>query len=304
MNATAGMKGGPRWDREGRDWPNRATSRFVQAGPMRWHVQSVGPDDAPVMMLLHGTGAATHSWRDLAPILAAGYRVIAPDLPGHGFTAGRPPGGLTMAAMAGATGDLIRALDCAPAIIVGHSAGAAIAIRMVLDGIAAPRAIVGLGAALLPIPGLAGVLFPSLARMLFVNPLAPHLFARMARTPGETARFLARSTGSRIDAPGIACYERLFATSGHCAGAIGMMAAWDLPGLRRDLARHPGLAGVPLLLVHGAGDAAIALADARAAAALTQARLVELPGLGHLAHEEQPGEIAGLITGFATEVIA
>jgi magnesium chelatase accessory protein len=205
-----------------------------------------------------------------------------------------------MVAMARALGDLLTALDCNPALIVGHSAGAAIGIRMALDGIAKPRAIVGLCAALLPIPGLAGVLFPSLARMLFVNPLAPHLFAQMARISGETNRFLARSTGSRIDATGIACYESLLATPGHCAGAITMMADWDLPALRRDLARL----GVPLLLVHGAADAAIPLADARHAATLVEgARLVPLPNLGHLAHEEQPAQVATIITEFAREFV-
>lgn len=293
------MSAAPRWEAEGRTWPNRADSRFVETARLRWHVQIMGPDNAPVMLLLHGTGAATHSWRDLAPLLATRFRIVAPDLPGHGFTRGRPAGGLAMPEMARAVGDLMTALGCDPAVIVGHSAGAAIAIRMALDGVASPCAIVGLGAALLPIPGLAGVLFPSLARALFVNPFAPHVFARLARTPGEAARFLARSTGSRIDAVGIACYERLFATSGHCAGAITMMADWDLPALKRDLPRL----GIPLLLVHGAGDSAIPLSNARQAAAIIpSARLVSLPGLGHLAHEEKPCDVALLITEFAGEV--
>ena len=292
------MSATPRWDVEGRNWPNRAASRFVSVGKLRWHVQTMGPADAPVLLLLHGTGAATHSWRDLAPLLAAQFRVIAPDLPGHAFTKGRPHGGLSMTAMARAVSDLVKALECRPDLIVGHSAGAAVAVRMAIDGIGDPRGIVGIGAALLPIPGLAGVLFPSLARMLFVNPLAPHLFAQMARRSGETSRFLARSTGSTIDAQGIACYESLFATPGHCAGAITMMADWNLPSLRRDLARL----NTPLLLIHGAGDAAIAAADAQNAATLVKTgRLVLMPNLGHLAHEEKPHDIAAMITAFAQE---
>jgi len=293
------MSQAPRWDVEGRNWPNRAASRFVDVGRLRWHVQTMGAPDAPVLLLIHGTGAATHSWRDLAPLLAAHFRVIALDLPGHGFTTGRPKGGLSMITMARAVGDLLLTLDCHPALIVGHSAGAAIAVRMAIDGIAHPRLIIGIGAALLPIPGLAGVLFPTLARMAFVNPLAPHLFARMARISGETARFLARSTGSRIDAQAIACYESLFATPGHCSGAITMMADWDLAGLRRDLARLD----CPLLLIHGADDAAIPLADAQKVTTIVRAaRLVALPDLGHLAHEENPQDIATLITAFAEEL--
>ena len=286
----------PRWDVEGRDWPNHAHSRFVEAGRLRWHVQSWGK--GPALLLLHGTGAATHSWRALAPMLAEQFTIVAPDLPGHGFTTGRPTGGMAMPPVARAVGDLLQTLGVAPAVIVGHSAGAAIATRMMLDGQVEPTAIVGLNPALLPFPGLAARLFPALARMLFVNPLAPHLFARMARVPGETARFLQRSTGSHIDAEGVRYYERLLATSEHCAGAIAMMSAWDLDSLRREL---PRLAA-PLLLVHGEGDTAIPIATARTAAAMVgDARVVPLAGLGHLAHEERPGEVAAIIRDFAEE---
>lgn len=290
------MAAAPRFDVEGRDWPHRAQSRFVEAGGLHWHVQSFGAEDAPVALLLHGTGAATHSWRGLAPLLAARFRVIAPDLPGHGFTSGRLREGATMPAMARAVAALLGALDVRPALLVGHSAGAAIAARMVLDGLAAPQAIIGLGAALMPFPGLGAALFPSLARLLFVNPFAPHLFAGIAQMPGEVGRFLERSTGSRIDAVGVACYRRLFASPAHCAGALAMMAEWDLAALKRDL---PRLAP-PLLLLHGARDAAIPSSGAREAAALIRdARIEMLAGLGHLAHEEQPETVAARILDFA-----
>lgn len=284
----------PDWNVEGRDWPNRATSRFVDTGRMRWHVQIAGT--GPVLLLLHGTGAATHSWRDLLPLLAEYFTVVAPDLAGHGFTTGRPAGGLSMDGIARGVGELMAKLDLAPELVVGHSAGAAIALRMVLDGVIAPKGVVGLNPALLPFPGLAAKLFPALARMLFVNPFAPHIFAAMARGPGEAKGFLERSTGSRIDAAGVDFYRRLFATSDHCAGALTMMAAWDLESLARDL---PRLA-VPVLFVTGDGDAAIPAASVNEAAALIPGARVEvLPDLGHLAHEEQPKLIAELIGDFA-----
>ncbi|CAN5333529.1 alpha/beta fold hydrolase [soil metagenome] len=282
------------WESEGHDWPNHDASRFVETARIRWHVQVMG--EGPVLLLLHGTGAATHSWRDLAPLLARHFTLVAPDLPGHGFTTGRPAGGLSMPAIARALNDLLRALDMTPVIIVGHSAGAAIALRMVLDGLASPAAIVGLGAALLPFPGLAARLFPTLARLLFVNPFVPTIFARIARTPGEVGRFLPRSTGSHIDAAGIEFYRRLFATPAQCSGAITMMADWDLDTLKRDLARVQ----TPLLLIHGTSDAAVPVDNAhQAAAVIAAARIVDLPGLGHLAHEEQPEAIAMLVADFA-----
>ena len=290
----------PDWSVEGRDWPNRATSRFVDTGRMRWHVQTLGPEsaNAPVMLLLHGTGAATHSWRDVLPLLAKHFTVVAPDLPGHGFTTGRPVGGLSMAGMARAVGELMTKLELIPDYIVGHSAGSAIALRMVLDGMAAPKAAIGLNPALMPFPGLAAKLFPTLARMLFVNPFAPQIFAAMARGPGEAKGFLERSTGSRIEPEGVDFYRRLFATSDHCAGALTMMAAWDLESLARDLPR----VRVPLLIVTGDADAAIPLASVQDAARLIPASRIEiLPQLGHLAHEERPDEVARLIGDFARE---
>lgn len=289
------MTQAPRWEVEGRDWPNRASSRFVETSRIRWHVQVMG--EGPALLLIHGTGAATHSWRDTLPILAEHYTVIAPDLPGHGFTTGRPSGGLTMPAIAKALGELVGALQMEPQIIAGHSAGAAIGIRMALDGVASSSALIGINAALLPFPGLAAQLFPTLARMLFVNPFAPHIFAGIARS-GQTASFLARSTGSRIDAAGVDFYARLFATPAQCAGAITMMADWDLAGLKRDLSRL----ATPLLLIHGEADSAIPARNAREAAALApDAEVVLLPGLGHLAHEERPGEVASLIRRFVEE---
>jgi magnesium chelatase accessory protein len=77
-----------------------------------------------------------------------------------------------------------------------------------------------------------------------------------------------------------------------------MMADWDLDALKRDL---PRLA-VPLLLVHGDRDAAIPLANARAAAAMIGgATVIPLARLGHLAHEERPGDVATIIRQFMGE---
>lgn len=288
------MSRGPRWSIEGRGWPLAEHSGFVEAGGLRWHVQMLR--EGPVILLLHGTGAATHSWRDLAPRLAERFTVVAPDLPGHGFTTGLPRGGLTPPAMALAVKGLVESLGVEPALIVGHSAGAAIAVQMALDGVKA-RGIVGLSPALEPFPGIASSLFPSLARLLYVNPLVPHIFAAIARRPGEPKRFLERSTGSRIEEAGMACYARLFANPGHCGGAIRMMADWDLAPLAAAL---PKLT-VPMLLIHGDKDAAIPTESVRRAAVAAKARLELLPGLGHLAHEERPDLIAALIERFAAE---
>jgi len=277
------------WARDGGDWPNRAASRFVEAGGLRWHVQVMGA--GPAVLLLHGTGASTHSWRDVAPALAEHAMIIALDLPGHGFTETPPSRGLTLPAMAQGVAMLVEALGVEPQVIVGHSAGAAIALRMVIDSLVQVRALVSLNGALKPFPGATGLIFPSLAKLLFMNPVAPHFFAAGARDPAAVERLIVQ-TGSRIDATGLDLYRRLFRSPGHVAATLGMMAQWDLAPLQADLPRLT----TPTTLVYGENDQAVAPQVARDSAGLLPcAKLVALPGVGHLAHEERPDRAAEII---------
>jgi magnesium chelatase accessory protein len=279
----------PDWTRDGLDWPNRAASRFVEAGGLRWHVQIMGR--GPVLLLVHGTAASTHSWRDLLPLLARHFTVVAPDLPGHGFTSVPPAHRLTLPGMARALAALVGALDVAPALAVGHSAGAAILLRMTLDGAIAPRAVIGLNAALLPLGDAHAALFSRLARLLAGLPFVPRLFAWQASRRAVAERLLT-DTGSRVDRRGVDLYARLFRYPSHIGSALRMMANWDLQPLLRDLSHL----AVPLLLVVGMEDRAIPPHQARQVQdRLPAARILRLQGLGHLAHEEDPARVAQLI---------
>jgi len=275
------------WARDSAGWPHREQSRLVDAGGLHWHVQQWGPTGAPVLLLLHGTGASTHSWRTLAPRLAAEWCVLAPDLPGHAFTQTPPAATLTLPGMARAVAALLAALRLAPRLIVGHSAGAAVAAQMVLDGLAAPRALAGLNAAFLPFGGLAAPLFTPLARLLYSVPAAPRWLARRAADEAVVRRLVA-GTGSTLDAEGLAFYARLLRSQAHGRSALGMMAHWDLHSLSRRL---PGL-GLPLHLLAGGQDRAVPARQARRVqAAVSGSTLRVLPGLGHLAHEEDAAAV-------------
>jgi magnesium chelatase accessory protein len=281
------------WERDGQDWPNREASRFVEAGGVRWHVQQLGR--GPALLLVHGTGSATHSWRTLAPLLARRFEVIAPDLPGHGFSTPASGAAPSLPGMARALAALLHALGRRPALAVGHSAGAAILCRSCLDGGITPKALVSLNGALLPLPGIPAPLFARLAWLLTWNPLVPRLLARRARDPSVVERLI-RGTGSHLDPEGIRLYGRLVANPRHVAAALAMMAHWDLEPLARDL---PGLKP-HLLLVVGDRDRYIpAVEGPRVRELLPTAELVHLPTLGHLAHEERPREVATLVTRFA-----
>jgi magnesium chelatase accessory protein len=283
------------WNREGLIWPHREASTFITTGRARWHVQRMG--SGPPLLLLHGTGASVHSWRGLMPLLARTHEVIAPDLPRHAFTAGHDAYAMSLPAMAGELAGLLDALAIRPVAVVGHSAGAALALQLALgQGHAGP--IVGLNPALRPFPGPFAQIFPAIAKALFVNPLVPRIFSGTVDLTGGAGRFLWRSTHSQIDAQGLACYRTLLKDPGHAGGALAMMANWDLPRLRERM----GEVRNPVLLVHGSKDPAIPLAWAEDAHRwLPGARLEVLPGLGHLAHEEAPEKAAALIAAFLAQ---
>lgn len=281
----------PDWVHDGRDWPNRIASRFVPAGGIVWHVQVMG--EGPAILLLHGTGAATHSWAGLLPRLARRFAAIAPDLPGHGFTEPPEEEGFTLPGMARRVAALVAAVGLRPELAVGHSAGAAVLARMVLDGLLAPRALVALNGALVPIRNGPGDLpwFSGLARLFAALPVIPWLLAWQAADRATVERLLA-GTGSTLPPEQVTLYSRLLRRPGHVAAALAMMANWDLRALARDL---PRLA-VPLTLVVGSADRTIPPRDAeRVRALVPAARIVHLPGLGHLAHEERPDLVAAVI---------
>jgi magnesium chelatase accessory protein len=279
------------WTRDGADWPNRATSRFIRAGNLTWHVQRMGT--GPVLLLAHGTGAATHSWRDLMPALARHFTVIAPDLPGHGFTGAPPSYRMTLKDMAAGLADLLRAMGDTPEIAVGHSAGAAILARMALDGSITPTTLVALNGALLPLPGMHGQFFGGMAKMLALMPAVPWLFSWRAGDRAAVEKMIA-STGSTLDAAGITLYGRLLRDPAHVGNVLAMMANWELEALARDLPRLQQR----LVLVVAEGDRAVPVKVARKVMALVPgAEMMMQPRLGHLSHEEAPAETAALIVG-------
>lgn len=275
----------------GADWPNRQDSEHVRAGGVDWHVQRAGRGEP--WLLLHGTGSATHSWRGLLPRLAERHDVLAPDLPGHGWTTGGGGDILTLPGMAKAIGGLLRQLDFDPAVIVGHSAGAAVALRMALDGQAAPRHIVGINAALLPFGGSFAKALQPLTRAFAGASLLTRMVASRARKPGAVERLL-EGTGSAVPPEVVQDYRTVLGRTGHVEATLRMMAGWDLETLQRDLARLD----VPVTLLVGTADRTVQPAQARRVQRMhpgLDLRVETLDGLGHLAHEEDPERVAEAI---------
>lgn len=273
------------------DWPLAELSRFVVSPPHAWHVQMAG--SGPDLLLVHGAGGAGHSWRDLIAPLSARRRVIAIDLPGHGFTRLGVRGRSGLEPMCEDIATLLQALEVRPAAIVGHSAGAAIALRLAQILAPAPERLVSVNGALENFPGLAGVVFPLIAKALAINPLTgPVVAATMTRKATER---LIEGTGSRLDARGIDLYTRLFRDRHHVTGTLNMMEQWSLDRLLPTLST----VAQPALFLVGAKDLAVSPRVSQAVAARLPRGICRThPEAGHLLHEERPDRIAEEILHF------
>ena len=269
----------------------RDASRFVLCKPHKWHVQEMG--SGPVVLLIHGAGGATQSWRHLMPILARSFRTVAIDLPGQGFT---KLGAQQRCGLDGMSADLLRLImqeGWVPRALIGHSAGAAIALAMARMMEPVPK-VVGINAALSNFKGVAGFLFPIMAKTLAALPGVAQLFTASTARPGSVARLI-EGTGSNLAKNDRRHYEKLVSDSGHVGATLAMMAQWQLDGLLGGLETHPA----EVLLMASTGDKAVpSTASRQAAARLPQGRYSERAGYGHLLHEEAAAEVAPEIVGF------
>ena len=277
------------WDRDGHYWPNRSASKFIKASGMIFHVQIMG--DGPSVLLIHGTGSSTHTWRDVMPLLAENHTVIALDLPGHGFTKYASNEQLSLAGMAKSIADLLSVLGISPHRVVGHSAGAAILVEMVHAGYIKPSSIISFNGAFFPIAGFIGHFFSPLAKAIasfgFLQKIIVGMVDRSA------IERLLNDTGSRIDDRGIRFYQRLFGDEGHVGGTLRMMAAWELGGMPAMLRRLDTM----LYLVKATKDRTVSPDTADDVSRLApHAALVTMKGLGHLSHEEDPTAAVAIIS--------
>jgi magnesium chelatase accessory protein len=271
------------WERDGKDWPHHAHSQFRALGKHRWHWQEAGSGET--VLLLHGTGASTHSWRHVFEPLAARCRVIALDLPGQGFTFVSDHDRCGLDEMSEDIASFLAEIDAPPAIIIGHSAGAAIAHQLALDLPETPRRIVSINGALEPFHGLAGALFPLSAKLMNIGAIGANLVSKTMSST-TTVRRLIETTGSRIDDEGIRLYQRLVSSSTHVDAVIAMMARWELGPLA---ARVGDLEAAVLLLVGGKDRTVEPQTSIRWAKRLRHVETIRLPQSGHLLHEEDAG---------------
>jgi len=103
---------------------------FFESGDIRFHFESCGRGD-PVL-LIHGLGSSSRDWENQTGVLTERYRVIIPDLRGHGES-DKPPGPYSIPLFAGDLVSLLRSLDIAPIHVVGLSLGGFVAFQLAVE---------------------------------------------------------------------------------------------------------------------------------------------------------------------------
>jgi pimeloyl-ACP methyl ester carboxylesterase len=265
-------------------------SAFSSDG-LTFAVRDEGPLDGPVVVALHGFPQTSACWAAVTPLLvAAGYRVLAPDQ--RGYSRGAQPQEVRAYAMTALTGDVLALADAADAerfAVLGHDWGAA--VGWALAG-RHPDRVRSLTAVSVPHPAAmrrarAG---PQLLRSwymgLFQLPVLPERLLR-ARG-GAFARRLLGGTGL----PSLDASVRLLADPRTATAMLGWYRAIRIPGQL-----GAGRTRVPALFVWSDGDAAIGRRAAEGAADFVRApyRFEVLRGASHWIPEERPAELAALV---------
>ncbi|MBJ7380323.1 MAG: alpha/beta fold hydrolase [Polynucleobacter sp.] len=224
------------------DWPNRQHSSTTQVGNLNWHIQTINTSPAsslPLILFLHGTGSSTHSWADLIPQLANQAQILIPDLPGHAFTQGAPIDGLKLEEIAGNLIQLIEKLKLPwPSMVVGHSAGAPLALSFAVQAPIKPRVIIGLNPSLIPPPSSYTQFFGPLLGPITKSATLASLLAKLAPLGGMIDRLL-DSTNTKLPEKNRDYYRRLFELPEHVRGAMNFMASANIEKVLEESAQLP-----------------------------------------------------------------
>jgi magnesium chelatase accessory protein len=272
------------------DWPNRQHSRVISVGDLDWHVQLTGT--GPVVLLLHGTGSSTHSWSDLIPLLETHAQVLVPDLPGHAFTLGAKLEDLKLDEIARSLQLLITQLEIeSPSIVVGHSAGAPLALRFAVAALKQPKLVIALNPSFIPPPPVYTSFFGPLLGPITRSSTLSSLLASLSPSLGMVDKLL-DSTNTILPEARRVHYRKLFERSDHVRGSMNFMAAADIQKVLAEAGLYQG----KLICVLGNQDAWIPVKPLEKIIQdyFPSAEIVKWEG-GHIMHELEPGKVAQLI---------
>jgi pimeloyl-ACP methyl ester carboxylesterase len=254
--------------------------RFLTISGRLVHVEQAGTGE-PVV-LLHGFGASTYSWRKVMPGLAASFHVIAIDFNGFGYTE-RPRDfeSYTKEGQGKLVLDVMDALKIERAHIIGHSYGGGITLWLASRHPERMRSMVLVDSSA---PTYSDT---RRSRAASLKPIT-RLYLRFVLRPSVIRKALLHSfyDDSLVTPELVQAYYDRIRVEGVVDGYYGLTVPRRTPPDRVDLAKID----VPTLVIWGENDERIAVADGRRAAETLRAKFVPFPKTGHVPMEERPEE--------------
>ncbi|MGB5413923.1 MAG: alpha/beta fold hydrolase [Polyangiales bacterium] len=253
----------------------------------------------PALLLIHGIGDSSESWRDLIPTLARNHTVIAPDLLGHGES-DKPRADYSIGAYANAMRDLLSVLDIDRVTVVGHSLGGGVAMQFAYQFPERCERLV-----LISTGGVSHEVHPMLRFVAAPNAdlVLPLLGAPGARPLGQLGFRILKALKTKIghDADQLTrVFDALPNAASRRAFVRTLRAAIDWRGQAITMLDRCYLAkDMPTLLIWGERDGVIPVAHAyQVHAAMPESRLEVFANTGHFPHQNQPARFLELFGEF------
>ena len=269
-------------------------SRFVDVDGVRVHYQEAGNPHAPALVLIHGFASSTLVWsRVFLRLAAAGFRVIAMDMLGCGYS-GKPRNGqYTIDGQASLLMGLLDRLNIKRAILLGSSYGGAVAATCALDYARRVEKLVLIGTVNNNRP-LEYKLMRMFSSPVFGDVVSPLLIGSRRLLRRRMKRVYDRHEWV-LDERRVDARHLPLRASGTQRAIIRTVRGWDA----ERISREAHLIKQPTLLLWGENDSEIPLADGeRLHEQIPGSRLIVFRKCGHIPHEEYPEEFTNVVADF------
>jgi len=270
--------------------------RFVDAAGVSTHVASRGPEAGKPLVLIHGASSHIGTWEPtIIPLLKDEFRLAAYDRPGMGFTSERPADSETLARQAEVAAGVIGQLGLNKPVIVAHSWGGAVALRLALDRPDLVGGLVLIAPVAYEWPGGVSWHFHWSS-----NPLIGGLFNHvLARPFADAAVKQGMEDAFRPNLPPEGWLEGARVALAAEPGPLRANAEDMIAAKREVTAQQARYAEIhaPVAILAGDGDRVVSttIHALRLAQTLPNSRIEVLRGVGHLPHEASPASFRKLL---------
>ena len=273
---------------------NPEYSWFARVNGIRIHYQEAGNEDALPIILIHGFISSNLIWSHvLQPFAEAGFRVIAPDLPGYGYSDKPADAQYTIDEQARAVIGLMDRLGIDQAVIAGASYGGAVASIIALDYPERVKKLILVGA--VTNDDAKRKLLLRISCLPLIGDVATPLFLGSRWILRKRMEDMYRRMGRPINEKMVASRHHLLATSNAHRAMIRTARRWSANRIEREASRIRQ----PTLLVWGDHDDHIPIENALCMRdTLPNARLIVFRNCGHLPPAEQPRRFVELVADF------